>query len=108
MCVKFPPGDLNPSSGHHTTPAFILMEWPPYQGCTVVLLIVKDTKSFTTKNLYINVEGDWCYFDTIINECLNCFYNWRHIILLNVHNNKICNATNIVEKTLRISRILAR
>ena len=56
MCVKFPPGDLNPSSGHHTTPAFILMEWPPYQGCTVVLLIVNDTKSFTTKNLYINVE----------------------------------------------------
>ena len=56
MCVKFSPGDLNPGSYLHTTQAFIFMEWPLYQGCTVVLLIVNDTKSFTTKNLYINVE----------------------------------------------------
>ena len=39
MCVKLPPGDLNPYPCPHTSQAHILMEWSLHQGCAVVIRI---------------------------------------------------------------------
>ena len=50
MCVKLPPGDLNPTPTPHTPQVLILVEWPLHQGCVVLEVNELHVFSYEKKN----------------------------------------------------------